>query len=360
MKKIVIVLLSALLGFSAIKTVNTAVPASAYTAAMQTDAEIVMEIGTQRVLLDKDGDKRMYPASTTKILTAICAIENSNLDDVVTVTKQCVGVEGSSIYLTEGEKLTVGELLYGLMLRSGNDAATALAMYISGSIDAFADLMNATAKKTGATNSNFVNPHGLPDDDHYVTARDLALITAYALKNEDFKKIVSTKKIEISNGDKPYKRLLINKNKMLFECEGATGVKTGYTKKAGRCLVSSCERDGMELVSVVLNCPPMFETAKAHFNEYFSSYALYKIFESDFIVDFIPVDGTDEQCAVYIKEDVLLPLTEEERENINIRYDLPEKLPSGIKKDSEVGKIDFLVGNKLIFSEKIYTINGTN
>ncbi|PWM70879.1 MAG: D-alanyl-D-alanine carboxypeptidase [Bacillota bacterium] len=355
MKRIAVLCICALIGaFSCYAPNATATAATSY------DAQIVMEVNSLRVLLDKDGDKKMFPASTTKILTAICAIENADLDESVTIKKECVGIEGSSIYLTEGEKLTVKELLYGLMLRSGNDAATALALHVSGSIEKFASLMNETAEKAGAKHSNFVNPHGLPDDGHYVTANDLALITAYSLKNPDFKEIVSTKKIEISNGDKPYKRLLINKNKMLFECEGATGVKTGYTKKAGRCLVSSCERNGMELVSVVLNCPPMFETAKGHFDEYFSKYKLYKLFESDFIVDFLPVEGKQTQCALYIKSDVLLPLTENEYENIEIEYDLPDILPANVKKDQQVGKINFRVKNDLLFSEKIYTINGIN
>lgn len=355
MKKFAILCLCVLFGFCFCKNTQQA---SAFNASY--DAQIVMETRTGRILYEKNGDKTMYPASTTKILTAICVIENADLNETVTVTKESVGVEGSSIYLTEGEKLSVKELLYGLMLRSGNDAATALALHVGKTIASFVQLMNDTAEEIGATHSHFMNPHGLPDDDHYVTAKDLALITSYALKNRDFKEIVSTKKTEISNGDKPYKRVLINKNKMLFECDGATGVKTGYTKKAGRCLVSSCERNKMELVSVVLNCPPMFETAKAHFEKYFAEYSLYKLFESDFIVDFIPVENSDRQCALYIKNDVFIPLTEEEYKKIEISYDLPDRLPSDIKKDEEVGKIQFMVGNNLIFSEKIYTINGIN
>lgn len=354
MKKLLILFMSALLGLSAFTAVRPAFAAGVV------DAEIVLEVGSKRVLFEKDADAKMYPASTTKVLTAICAIENADLNEIVEITKPCVGVEGSSIYLEEGEKLSVRELLYGLMLRSGNDAATALALHVSGSIEKFAELMNETAAKAGAEHSNFVNPHGLPNDDHYVTARDLALITAYSLQNEDFKQIVSTKKIEISNGDKPYKRLLINKNKLLFNCEGATGVKTGYTKKAGRCLVSSCERNGMELVSVVLNCGPMFERAKAHFDKYFSLYKLYKVWESDFIADFVPVEGTEKECALRTENDVYLPLTEEEHKSLEIIFDIPEFLPNGVKKGQEAGKLDFYARNKLIFSEKIYTINGIN
>ncbi len=344
--------LSALICFT-VGTVGKNVSAAAYTV----DSEIVLEVSSGRILFEKDADEKMYPASTTKVLTAICVIENADMEDVVAIDKNAVGIEGSSIYLREGEKLTVKELLYGLMLRSGNDAATALALHVGKTIEDFASLMNETAKKAGAVDSNFVNPHGLPDDEHYVTAKDLARITAYALKNETFKEIVSTKKIEISNGDMPYKRLLVNKNKMLFECEGATGVKTGYTKKAGRCLVSSCERGGMELVSVVLNCPSMFETAKAHFNKYFSEYKLYKMFESDFIVGFLPAEGKSEKYGVYIKNDIYLPLTESEFQSVEVRYEIPEILPSGTEKDEEIGEMKFFAGNNLLFSEKIYTIN---
>lgn len=351
MKRILLIFLSACCFMSGFATVKTA-HAKAYTV----DAEVVLEVGSGRILFEKYAEEKMYPASTTKILTAICVIENADLNEKIKIPKAAVGVEGSSIYLREGEILSVEELLYGLMLRSGNDAATALALHVGKTIESFASLMNETAKKAGAENSNFVNPHGLPDDEHYVTAKDLARITAYALKNEAFKKIVSTKKIEISNGDMPYKRLLINKNKMLFECDGATGVKTGYTKKAGRCLVSSCERGGMELVSVVLNCPSMFETAKSHFEKYFSEYKLYKLFESDFIIDFLPTEN-GEKSGVYIRNDVLLPLTEYEFQNFEIRYDLPKILQSGTKKDSEVGKMQIYVENNLIFFEKIYTIN---
>ena len=150
-------------------------------------AEIVMEVNSNRVLYEHNINEKKYMASTTKILTAICVIENCDLDNVVTVTDKTVGIEGSSIYLQAGEKLTVKELLYGLMLRSGNDCAETLAVYCSSSIEKFAALMNDTAKRIGALNSNFVNPHGLHNENHYTTAYDLALISCYAIKNEDFK-----------------------------------------------------------------------------------------------------------------------------------------------------------------------------
>ena len=208
-------------------------------------SEIVMELDSKRVVYSLNENQKMYMASTTKILTAITIIENCNLEDIVIVKKQTTGVEGSSIYLQEGEKLSVKDLLYGLMLRSGNDCALTLAVHCSGSSENFARLMNDSARKIGANNSNFVNPHGLHDDNHYTTAYDLALISCYAMKNERFREIVSTKTVEIPFTTQNYNRRLVNKNKMLNEFEGSTGIKTGYTKKAGRCLVSSCKRNGI-------------------------------------------------------------------------------------------------------------------
>ena len=149
-------------------------------------------------------------------------------------------------------------------------------MHCSGSISEFANLMNITAKKIGAKDSNFINPHGLHDNNHYTTAYDLALISRYAMKNEDFRQIVGTKSVKIPHTKRDYDRHLINKNKMLNEFDGANGIKTGYTKKAGRCLVSSCFRNGLELICVVLNCPPMFERSKTLLNDSFSSFNNYK------------------------------------------------------------------------------------
>lgn len=236
----------------------------------QGSAKIVMEQSSRRVLYDEGRNVRCYPASTTKILTALCVLENSSLSDIVTVPKQAEGVEGSSLYLKCGDKITVEDLLYGLMLRSGNDCAVALAINTSGSVDDFVKLMNETAKKLGANNSHFVNPHGLHDDLHYVTAYDLALICAKAYDNEQFCKIVGTKKRKIIVNDE--QRYIANKNKLLSNFDGANGVKTGYTKKSGRCLVGGANRDGMQLISVVLNCADMWNDTVRILNFAFDNY----------------------------------------------------------------------------------------
>lgn len=321
-------------------------------------SEIVLELNSGRILYQNNAFEKKYMASTTKILTAITVIENCNLSDIVTVTNKTVGVEGSSIYLEVGEKLSVKDLLYGLMLRSGNDCAETLAVYCCGSIEKFADLMNKTAQDIGAKYSNFVNPHGLHDDNHYTTAYDLGIISCYAMKNDDFREIVSTKSIKIPFSTRNYDRYLVNKNKMLKDFEGSTGIKTGYTKKAGRCLVSSCLRDGMELICVVLNCPPMFERSKELLTNGFKNYVNTKLVESDNVVDFIKTDVGE--CGIYIKNDIILPLKEDEMDNIRIEYEYPDFIEGKFKKDTEIGFIKIYCKNNLIFKEKIYTILGVD
>lgn len=216
---------------------------------------MVIEQSSKRVLYDEGMNEKCYPASTTKVLTALCVLENLPLDKIITVPKEAEGVEGSSIYLKEGQKISVKDLLLGLMLRSGNDAAVTLAVATSGNIQNFANLMNETAKRCGADGSNFVNPHGLHDEMHYTTAYDLALICAKAYENEDFCKIVSTSKAKITVDDEA--RYIGNKNKLLHLYDGANGVKPVY-QKSGRCLVSGAKRSGMQVVGVVLNHSDMW------------------------------------------------------------------------------------------------------
>lgn len=319
-------------------------------------SEIVMDVNSKRVLFSDNAYEKKYMASTTKILTAICVIENCDINQVITVTKDTVGVEGSSIYLEAGEKLSVKDLLYGLMLRSGNDCAETLAKHVSGSITAFAALMNDTAKKIGAENSNFINPHGLHDDNHYTTAYDLALIACYAIKNPVFKEIVSTKSIRIPHTTRNYDRILINKNKMLKEFDGSTGIKTGFTKKAGRCLVTSCERNGSEFVTVVLNCPPMFERSKELLTRAFGKYQTITLLKSENVIDFLSVGDNVKKAAIGIKEDVKIALNCDEIDNVEIVYEYPEKLSETVKYGEQVGIVKILCKNKLLFTEKIYTI----
>lgn len=218
----------------------------------------LINVNSKEIICGKNEDVKLPMASTTKILTAVVALEKMDINKVITVDKTAVGVEGSSIYLKQNEQISVKDLLYGLMLRSGNDSAVALAVACSGSVENFAKEMNEKAKSIGANNSSFTNPHGLDDENHFTTAKDLALITAYALQNPTFKEIVSTKMHTVAATNVSETRYFKNKNKMLSTFEGAIGVKTGYTKKTGRCLVSAAERDGTTLACVVLSCPDMW------------------------------------------------------------------------------------------------------
>ena len=233
---------------------------------------IVVDATDGRALYVKNADEKRPIASTTKILTAITVIENTeDLERVVTVPDEAVGVEGSSIYLRKGERMKIVDLLYGLMLRSGNDSAEALAILTSGSVGRFVSLMNKTARRAGAADSHFANPHGLPCEDHYSTARDLALISAYAMRNEEFRTIVSSGSYTFTEEGGTERRTFVNKNKILSMLEGGNGLKTGYTKEAGRCLVASAERDGREIICVVLDCGPMFEECCSMINEAFAA-----------------------------------------------------------------------------------------
>jgi D-alanyl-D-alanine carboxypeptidase len=213
---------------------------------------VLIDASSKSVLCEKNARERMGMASTTKIMTALVAAERAELDKTVSVSPSAVGVEGSSIYLYAGEKLTLRDLLCAMLLESANDAAAAIAIEIAGSVEGFCNMMNEKAAELGLCDTHFTNPHGLYDDAHYTTAYDLAMIAAAALENGTVREIVATKKMTLTpiEGNT---RVLYNHNKMLSRYEGAIGVKTGFTKKTGRCLVSAAERDGLRLVSVTLN-----------------------------------------------------------------------------------------------------------
>lgn len=245
MKKIISLLASFLAVFSAVPVAASGEPSVSARSAILVSSD-------GKVLFEKNADERLPMASTTKIMTCLLAIENCALDDVLTVTSEAAGIEGSSLYLKEGDAVTVKDLLYAAMLRSANDAAAALAIHVSWSKEEFAALMNEKASELGMRNTHFTNPHGLPDDGHYTTARDFARLAVCALENDTFAEIAKTKEYVVTvNGEerKPVK----NHNRLLFTYDGCIGVKTGYTASSGRCLVSAAERDGVRLVCVTLS-----------------------------------------------------------------------------------------------------------
>ncbi len=320
-------------------------------------AMCVMEAHSQRVLAQKNSNVQLPMASTTKIMTAITAIESGvNLDEVFEISPKAVGVSGTSLYLRAGEKFSLRDLLYGLMLISGNDASVAIGEYVGGSVEKFIDMMNNKAKEIGAINSHFDNTHGLDSKTHYTTARDLALITSYAMQNPIFKEIVSTKNIKITNSDGK-NRYLKNKNKLLSKLEGCNGVKTGFTDDAGRCLVTSCERDGMNIVCVVLNCGPMFEESEVLINKAFSEYHLVDLTSGYAFKTKIKVEsGQQEYVKIGTKESYYYPLKTEELKKVKYKYTIADSIEAPIESGQVVGKVEIFIDNNLHFSEKIYTM----
>ena len=318
----------------------------------------VLETTTKRVLFEKNKDKKLAMASTTKIMTAITAIENcDDLDEKFEISPKAVGIEGTSLYLRKGDVYSTRDLLYALMLISGNDASVAIAEHVAGSTSEFVTLMNELAKKIGTKNTHFANTHGLDADGHYTTAYDLALITSYALENDTFREIVSTKNTKITNGEGE-NRYLKNKNKLLNTMEGCIGVKTGFTDDAGRCLVSAIEKNGLRLVCVVLNCGPMFEESKLLLEICCNLYSLVDVTSLyNYSKEVKVEDGRKKTALIGTKEKFLYPLSNYEKEKLlKFEYNLPTYLQAPLKKGEEVGEIKVFLNNDLLFSEKIYTI----
>lgn len=278
----------------------------------------LIDVASGRIIYSKRGDEPMLIASLTKIMTAIVAIEHGRLDDQVTVSKRAAGKEGSSLYLKVGEKIQLRNLIYGLMLRSGNDAATAVAEHVGGSVEGFAFLMNQKAAEIGLSNSQYMNPHGLDEPGHYASANDLAKLTAYALHNPDFRAIVATKVKTAPNPHDAWDYKWVNKNKMLHMYEGADGVKTGYTKKALRCLVSSATRDGQQLVVVTLNDGDDWADHRKLLDYGFANYPLTNVASAGDPVLAIEAVGK-------LSTDFLYPLAEGERVQLTAKYESQDR-----------------------------------
>ncbi|MBQ8556331.1 MAG: D-alanyl-D-alanine carboxypeptidase [Clostridia bacterium] len=250
---------------------------------------VIIDEATGRVLLEHNADASLPMASTTKVMTALLALENGDLDAPVTCSRNAFGVPGTSIYLAQGETLTLRDMLYGLMLASGNDAATAIAEHIGGTVEDFCAMMTARAAELGCTGTVFLTPHGLPCEGHYTTAQDLALIAREAMTHDFFREVVGTTRATIPWEGRDYDRVLNNKNKLLTTYEGATGIKTGYTKKAGRCLVFGAERNGMRIIGVVLNCYDWFNEAARLMDMAFERYEAVTMLEAGDIAGTLPV-----------------------------------------------------------------------
>ena len=309
--------------------------------AVSAQKAILWDAGADRVLYEKDAGSRSLIASTTKIMTALIVCEQCNVLDRMRIPKEAVGIEGSSMYLREGEVLTVQELLYGLMLRSGNDAAVALAIYCGGTVEGFVQLMNDKAHRLGLSGTHFANPNGLDHPQHYSTARDLAVLAEYAMENPIFAQTVSTKQVRLGE------RLLTNHNKLLWRVEGADGVKTGYTKAAGRILVSSAVRDGRRLICVTINDGNDWADHATLLEEGFSRYTLRQILSAGECVGSVEVaGGRQKRVRLLAGEDVSYPLAEDEQ--VQILLSGPGFAYAPVVEGERAGTAYLCIGSKVV------------
>lgn len=363
MKKIFTCLLSLAACFCALNAVcAAAVPAGAGPVGYQENAgpqvtaqsAVLMDALTGQILYSRAADVRRYPASTTKIMTLIVALEHGNSDDIVTVSPQAAGVEGSTIWLEAGEQIRLEDLLYGMMLVSGNDATVAVAERIAGSVDAFAQMMTAKAHEIGAVHTNFVNSSGLPDDNHYTTARDLALITAYGYKNPTFAKIVGSKEWPLFRTRGPQYRKLENENILLWIYPGGNGVKTGYTEVAGRCLVSAANRDGIQLIAVVLDSLFMWNDSIALLNYGFQTLQPQQLVTAGQIEASVPVlGGRSRSLPVKAEQSLTVPVGGSGADKYSVTMELPDHVQAAVHADDPIGTLEILYDGQEVASTKL-------
>lgn len=320
---------------------------------------VVLEGNTNTILYGKNENAKLPMASTTKIVTAILAIENcQDLDEKFLVSEKAIGIEGTSIYLKSGERLSMRELLYGLILASGNDCAVAIAEYF-GSEDNFVEMMNNFALSLGLENTHFANPHGLDADGHYTSAYDLAVMTSYALKNPVFKEIVSTERMVIEKNDLYQARYLKHKNRLLFTDDKCIGVKTGFTDNAGRCLVHAHEENGMQLISVVLNCQPMFEECDRLTRLTMDNYEMKEFVKPYNFVSNIEISDSDKsEIGVITIKGFSLPILKCDEDRYEVKYLLPDRLIAPITLNQGVGAVQVLFDDNIIFEGELITIEG--
>lgn len=320
---------------------------------------VLINADTFEVLAGDNIHKKLSMASTTKIMTALILAEQNTPEKEVITTEEMVTVEGSSMGLLPGDSVSHYELMVGMMLPSGNDAANTTAISVAGSIEKFADLMNKKALEIGMKNTHFVTPSGLDDDEHYSTAYDMALLSAYALKNDLLRDIMSKSSITVTYGNPPYQRTLSNHNKLLKTYEYCIGVKTGFTKKSGRCLVSAAEKDGCRVIAVTLNAPNDWND-----HEYLLEYGLGCLQQQDVTYDlpinYISVVGGDLDSVTVSTERFMCGCTDISKNGISAKYEILPFIYAPVKIGQTVGKINYYYDNKIINSCDIITINLTD
>lgn len=313
---------------------------------------ILIEAETGTVLYEKNADERRAMASTTKIMTALLTIEAGDLDREFTVDPLAIRVEGTSMGLREGDRVSRRDLLYGILLPSGNDAANAAAVSVSGSISAFVKLMNSKAGELGLADTHFATPSGLDADGHYTTAWDLAKLTACAMREETFREVVCCRSAEVEFGNPPYKRTLYNSNKMLSRYDGAIGVKTGFTDNARRCLVSAAERDGVTLIAVTLNAGDDWNDHTKMLDYGFTQVKAYPLELG--CSSRVAIAGTGQDVGVYCHEETLA-LTPQQRSRLTRRVLLPRFVYGTVDKGDKLGEIQFLLDGRVVKSCPLYS-----
>ncbi len=315
---------------------------------------LVMDAQNGQVLYQKNGDLKLDPASTTKILTGIIALEETDLDDSVTVSRNAVGVDGTAIGLQKGEKLPMRSLMYALLLSSANDAAVAIAEHIGGSVDNFAKLMNEKAKQLGAQNSHFVNPHGLTVPGHKTTARDLAVIARYAMKNEKFREIVATINKEIKRGvpaETDPQTWAYNHNRLLGKYDNAIGIKTGYTTAAQLCIVGGARRGDRELIAVVLKSPTSnsrYADAMALLDYGFNQFESKTLVEEGKIITRLNVPDGTKKVLVEAQDSFIYDFPVSDQSDVTQKIKPVSDFSAPVKKGDVVGKLQLFQANKLL------------
>lgn len=314
----------------------------------------VIDAKTGNILFSHNAQERRGMASTTKIMTALVAIENQSPEAEFVIPKEAVGIEGSSVYLKEGEKLTLKELMYCLLLESGNDAATAIAISVGRTEEEFVRMMNEKAQELGLKDTSFANPHGLSNDSHYTTAHDLAVITANAMQYPLFCEIVATKRYSVRYDGIENGRRLVNHNKLLFGTSYAIGVKTGYTKRDGKCLVSAAEKDGMTLIAVTLQDAFPTATHKTLLEHAFSTHENIRLADIGELVSSVHINNGDKPFADvknYLPAEILLP----KNAKVTCELNLPQALFAPLEKNSTVGYAVFRANGKVVYITNLET-----
>lgn len=314
-------------------------------------AAVVMEASSGRVLYSKNAAVKRSIASTTKIMTAIVALENGDMEDTVTISRRAAGIGGSTLGLREGQEFTLRELLYAMLMISANDAAIAVAEHIGVTVENFADMMNKKARSIGAADSHFVTPHGLDASDQYSTAYDMAIITRYAIKNPVFAEIVATSDSYIPGFS------LYNTNELLGVYPGVDGVKTGYTGKAGRCLITTAQKDGMRIISVVFGSPTRSARANATktlLDYSYENYKMKKLLNAGAAYADVQVSrGTKGNVALIAAQNVELPLSNVESESLEIREYKPSVMAAPVYAGSEAGYVEYLVDGETVAASNL-------